>query len=152
MPTLRFIDPVHWNAIENHLANAPVERFAFALTRVLTDGPDGPTLQVEDFELVHDEEVERDLAGSTIRDTALDRVHNRAITESRGLVEFHNHGHGPPGFSRTDEAALQPMAEYVVNLLDGRPYGAAVWTRDAVHADWFRSANATIQRGVFRSV
>src|SRR5215213_9343826 len=103
MSTLRFTDPAHWDAVENHLADASAERFAFALTRTLTDGADGPVLQVEDVELVHDGEVERDLTGSTITDAALDRVHNRAITEQRGLVEFHSHGHGPPGFSRTDE-------------------------------------------------
>jgi molybdopterin/thiamine biosynthesis adenylyltransferase len=152
MSTLRFTDPAHWDAVENHLADASAERFVFALTRSLTDGADGPVLQVSDVELVHDGEVERELTGSTIADAALDRVHNRAITEQRGLVEFHSHRHGPPGFSRTDEAALHPMAKYVVDLLDGRPYGAAVWADGTVRADWFRPADGAIQRGTFRSV
>jgi molybdopterin/thiamine biosynthesis adenylyltransferase len=152
MSTLRFTDAAHWDAIERHLADGSSERFAFALTRTLSDGPEGPVLLVEDVELVHDDEVERDLTGWIITDTALDRVHNRAITEQRGLVEFHSHGLGPPGFSRTDEAALQPMAEYVLDLLDGRPYGAGVWAGSAVHADWFRSAEGGTQRGAFRSV
>jgi len=33
MSTLRFTDPAHWDAVENHLADASAERFAFALTR-----------------------------------------------------------------------------------------------------------------------
>jgi molybdopterin/thiamine biosynthesis adenylyltransferase len=151
MTTLRFTAIAHWEAIESHLAGAKGERFAFALTRLLADQEEGPILEVEDIELVRDDEVEHDRTGWTIKDVALDRVHNRAITEQRGLVEFHNHRFGPPGFSHTDEIALEPMARYVVELL-GRPYGAAVWTDDELHAEWFRVGNEGIDRGIFRSV
>src|SRR5436309_2477335 len=125
MSSLRFTDPAQWDAIEAHLLGATAERFAFALTRVLADGEDGPVICVEDIELIPDDEVAADAGGWTINDSALDRIHNRAIVEQRGLVEFHSHRIGPPGFSRTDENALQPMVEFVVDLLEGRPYGAA---------------------------
>jgi molybdopterin-synthase adenylyltransferase len=152
MSTLRFTDPDHWDAIEHHLSSGTSERFAFALTRTIADHEDGPVLSVEDIELISDDDVEADRTGWTIRDTTLDRVHNRAILEQRGLVEFHNHRKGPAGFSRTDEAALQPMAKYVIDLLQGRPYGAAVWTDRRVHVEWFRTQDGPIQRGTFRSV
>lgn len=152
MSTLRFIDPAHWDAMEGHLRGGTGERFAFALTRVLANGSDGPVLCVEDVELIHDDDVEADATGWTISDPALDRVHNRAILERRGLVEIHNHRIGPPGFSRTDEAALEPMAQYVIDTLKGRPYGAAVWAEGTVHAEWFRPDGLSLQRGLFRSV
>lgn len=152
MSTLRITDPRHWDAVESHLAGGQSERFAFALTRTLSDEADGPSLSVEDIELIGDDEVERNHRGWTIKDAALDRVHNRAIVEKRGLVEFHNHHIGPPEFSRTDEAELEPMADYVLDLLDSRPYGAAVWAEGALHAEWFRIRDNSIQRGNFRSV
>lgn len=152
MSTLRFANKAHWDELEDHFTDATGERFAFALTRTLTNGRDGPVLRVEDVELIRDDEVEHDMTGSTIRDAALDRVHNRAITGQLGLVEFHNHSHGPPGFSHTDELALGPMADYVIDLLDGRPYGAGVWADRAVHADWFRPGSGGSERGTFRSV
>lgn len=152
MATLRFIEAAHWEAIERHLNGARSERFAFALTRTLSDGDRGPVLQVVGIELIIDDEVDFDGTGFTIADVALDRVHNRAVIEKSGLVEFHNHGRGAPGFSQTDEAALEPMAEYIVDILDGRPYGAAVWASGRLHAEWFRRRENGLERGVFRSV
>lgn len=152
MSTLRFSEPAHWNAIEAHLGGGTSERFAFALTRIVADGDDGPVLRVEGIELIDDGDVERDGSGWTIHDRVLDRVHNRAVLERLGLVELHNHGIGPPRFSRTDEASLVPMAEYVLDLLGGRPYGAGVWAEGTLHAEWFRSRGGGTKRGQFRSV
>lgn len=152
MSTIRFTDEGHWNAIEEHLASARWERFAFALTQVAAEDADGPVLKVEDVELIHDEDVERERTGWTIADAALDRVHNRAIIEQRCLVEFHNHRTGLPGFSRTDEAALKPMAEYVLEALGRNVYGAAVWANGTVHAEWFRHDGDVLVRGAFRTV
>lgn len=152
MSTLRIADARHWDAIESHLRGGRSERFAFALTSTPSDQEDGPVLIVEDVELIGDDEVERNHTGWTIKNAALDRVHNRAIIEKRGLVEFHNHTIGPPAFSSTDEAALDPMADYVLDLLEGHPYGAAVWAEGIVHAEWFRIQGGTLQRGTFRTV
>lgn len=152
MATLRFIDAAKWHTIERHLNGARSERFAFALVRVVSDDDRGPVLQVLGVELIEDHEVESDGTGFVITDTALDRVHNRAITEHTGLVEFHNHGRGPARFSPTDESALEPMAQYVLDILDGRPYGAAVWASGRLHAEWFRRGGTGLERGVFRSV
>jgi hypothetical protein len=44
------------------------------------------------------------------------------------------------------------MAEYVIDLLKGRPYGAAIWAGGVLQAEWFSSRDGSIQRGVFRSV
>jgi hypothetical protein len=152
LSTLRFPDPTHWDAIERHLAGAPSERFAFALTRALSNGPRGPVLRVVDVELVADNEVVADITGWTIADVTLDRIHNRAVAEGLGLVEFHNHGSGAAAFSPVDEAGLVPMAEYAVDLLGGRPYGAGVWAGGALHAEWFRQGESGLERGVFRTV
>ena len=151
MSTLRFTDSSQWRSVEEHLAAAVGERFAFALTRHVGDDTEGPVLVVDDVLLIGDEEVEHDRTGWSIKEDALDRVHNRALGAGAGLVEFHNHHLGPPGFSRTDEKTIEPMASYVIDML-GKPYGAAVWAHGAVHADWFRISNGQLQRGTLRSV
>lgn len=152
MSTLRIPNQILWETLENHLTSGRSERFAFALTRTVSNGIDGPVLSVEDIELIANDEVEQNHTGWTVKDVALDRVHNRAIIENKGLVEFHDHHIGPPGFSRLDESALEPMVKYVLDLLPGRPYGAAVLAEGRLHAEWFRSQDNAIQRGVYRSV
>jgi hypothetical protein len=151
MSSIKFTDVDHWTVIERHLAQATGERFAFAFTRPLTHSPDGPVLEVVDVAIVDDDEVESDLSGWCVTDAALDRIHNEAAVTGRGLVEFHNHHIGPPGFSHTDEKGLGPMAGYMLDLL-GIPYGAAVWANGAVHAEWWCGNAANVERGQFRSV
>lgn len=138
MSTLKFTDSTHWNRIEGHLARARGERFAFAFTRTLHTGSTGPVLDVADIALIADEDVEHDDSGWYLSNSALDRVHNQALASGTGLAEFHNHRHGPPQFSRTDETALAPMAEYALELLPAFPYVAAVWADGSVHAEWWR--------------
>ena len=105
-------------------------------------------LEVVDIALVADADIEHDETGWYLRDGALDRVHNQAITTGTGLVEFHNHRLGAPGFSPTDERGLEPMASYVLDLLPGRPYVAAVWADGQLHAEWWRTEpEATTLRG-----
>jgi molybdopterin/thiamine biosynthesis adenylyltransferase len=152
MATLRFADPGHWGRIEQHLGGAGPERFAFALTRVLSDDGEGPALLVEDVELVPDDDVEHDPSGATVAAATLDRIHDRAVTEQRGLVELVSHRHGPPHFSHADESRLITTVDYVVDLLDDRPYAAVVWAAGAVHAEWFRRREGAVERGAFRSV
>lgn len=153
MSTLRFTDPTQWSAIESHMRGGTSERFAFAFTRLLANPDDGPVLRVEAIALVDDDDVRPDARGWTVHEPALDRIHNQAILTQSGLVEFHNHRGGMPRFSTIDEEALQPMAEYVLDVMSGRPYGAAVWTERGVHGEWFRAnENGPIERGPFRSI
>lgn len=153
MSTLKFTNPTHWARIEHHLAGANGERFAFAHTRTLSDGADGPVLEVLDITLIEDYDVEHDTTGWYLTNSALDQVHNQALIGGYGLAEFHNHPFGPPGFSRTDETALTPMANYTLDLLNGTPYVAAVWAEGAVHAEWWRhDPQGETERRPFRTV
>ena len=153
MGTLKFTDADHWALIEGHLAEASGERFAFAFTDTIRNDSDGPVLEVVDVVLIEDGDVERGPSGWYLADRALDRVHNRAAASGQGLVEFHNHHLGPPGFSRTDESALAPMVDYMLDLVPGSPYGAAVWAQGRVRADWWRTeGGGRVERGQFRTV
>jgi molybdopterin/thiamine biosynthesis adenylyltransferase len=153
MSTLKFTNPDHWARIEQHLAEATAERFAFALTNTIDNGIEGPVLEVAGVILIGDRDTERGHNGWYLADQALDRVHNQAVAAGNGLVEFHNHHLGPPGFSHIDETALTPMVGYVLDLLHGTPYGAGVWAQGSVRADWWRlDGNGGVQRGRFRTV
>ena len=45
------------------------------------------------------------------------------------------------------------MTPYAIDLLDGAPYGAAVWAQGAIHADWWRPGpDAALERRPFRTV
>jgi molybdopterin/thiamine biosynthesis adenylyltransferase len=152
MSTLKFTNPAHWARIEQHLAEATGERFAFAYTRTLSKGEE-PVLDVVDVALIDDHDIEHHDHGWYLADHALDRVHNYAVGAGHGLAEFHNHRIGPAGFSRTDENALGPMAAYVLDLVGGVPYVAAVWAQGHIHADWWRSdIRGNIQRAAFDTV
>jgi hypothetical protein len=155
MSTLKFTRPEHWAQIEQHLAGARSERFAFALTKTLHNGQDGPVLEVVDIILINDGDIEPNHDGWYLSDNALDAVHNQARSARRGLVEFHNHRAGPPGFSSIDERALAEMTSYVIDLLDGAPYCAAVWAQGALHAEWWRPGSGpdpALERRPFRTV
>src|SRR4051794_41164663 len=115
MSTLKFTKPQHWQRIDDHLAAAAGERFAFAFTTPLTSSTStagGPVLEVVDIALLADDEVEHDHTGWYVADHALDRIHNQAVRTGTGLAEFHNHRKGPPRFSPTDERGLVPTANY----------------------------------------
>ncbi|MDQ2895970.1 MAG: ThiF family adenylyltransferase [Actinomycetota bacterium] len=148
MSTMKFTNPQHWRRIEDHLAGASGERFAFAFTRTLLDRDDdddsqlGPVLEVVDVALIGDADTEHDVTGWYVSDQALDRIHNQAVVTGAELAEFHNHRYGPPRFSPTDRAGLQPSAEYVLDLLPGRPYLAVVWAEGQVHAEWWAAGTS----------
>jgi len=153
MSSLKFVRAAHWDAIEDHLRRSGRgERFAFAHVNVLAKLDSGPVLEVINVDLIPDEDVERDATGWCLTDAALDRVHNGAVTGGYGLIEFHNHRIGPPGFSPTDEAGLDPMADYVTGLCPDRPYGAAVVAQGRVHAEHWTRTELGMRRGQFRSV
>jgi hypothetical protein len=151
--SLKFTNPDHWTLIERHLAEARGERFAFTLTNTIGNDTEGPVLDVVNVVLIDDHDIEHGHNGWHLADHALDRVHNHAVTAGCGLVEFHNHHLGPPGFSHIDETALTPMAGYVLDLLHGTPYGAAVWAQGAIRADWWRpDGDGGVERRPFRTV
>lgn len=154
MSTLKFTDPHHWQRLEQHLAQANGERFAFAYTRAISnDIGAGPVLEVVGITLISDADTTRGIDGWYLSDQALDRVHNHALAIGGGIVEFHNHRHGPPAFSSTDEDTLAPTVRYSLDLLDGAPYAAAVWADGAVHAEWWRfDAHGDVERGQFSTV
>jgi hypothetical protein len=151
--TLKFTDPHQWDRLEQHLAAANGERFAFAYTRMLSDSGAGPVLEVVGITLISDADTTRGIDGWYLSDPAVDRVHNHALATGCGIVEFHNHRHGPPGFSHTDEDTLAPTVSYCLDLLDGVPYAAAVWADGAVHAEWWRlGLDGGVERGQFSTV
>ncbi|MEO7261507.1 MAG: ThiF family adenylyltransferase [Jatrophihabitantaceae bacterium] len=153
MSTLKFTDPEQWERIERHLGYVSGDRFAFAHTRVISNGDAGPVLEVAAITLVSDDDTTRGIDGWYLSDQALDRVHNHAIATGYGIVEFHNHRHGPAGFSHTDEDTLVPTVGYCLDLLGGTPYGAAVWADGAVHAEWWRlDADGNVERGQFSTL
>lgn len=151
MSALRFTDQRHWAEIESHLRKGPGERFAFAYTHCLRPG-DNPILEVVGTELIPEHDTSCDRTGWTINDDALDRVHNRALASGVGLVEFHNHELGPPGFSVIDEAGLEPMARHVTAMLPDRPYGAGVYAEGRVHVEHWTPNDDGLRRGQFRTV
>ena len=73
MSTLKFTRPEHWAHIEQHLAGARGERFAFALTKTLHNGQDGPVLEVVDVILIDDAKIKRNHDGWYLSDDALER-------------------------------------------------------------------------------
>lgn len=152
MSALKFTNFDHWAQIEAHLAGARGERFAFAHTRQLATGGDGPILEVVGFELVDDRDVEHDRSGWSIADAALDRVHNAAVRGGYGLVEFHNHHDAPPAFSPTDREGLNPMAGYVTGLLVDRAYAAGVYAAGRVHVEHWERTGGALRHGAFRAV
>ena len=153
MSSLKFTDPEHWAEIEQHLAQGEGVRFAFAYTRTIGNAASGPVLEVVETMLIDQADTTRGVDGQHIGDLALDQVHNYALATGYGIVEFHNHAHGPAGFSHTDEDALAPTVGYCLDLLAGTPYGAAVWADGAVHAEWWRrTGHGGVERGQFSSV
>jgi len=144
MSTLKFTSADLWSQIETHFKQAHGERFAFGFTRLLHNSAAGPVVEVVDVHLVPDEDVQHDRTGWYLSETALDRVHNHALRAGLGIAEFHNHGPGHAAFSRTDERGLAPMAQYVLDLLPGRPYVAGVWAAGQVHVEWWRAGREPV--------
>ena len=151
MSALRFVNQRHWAAIESHLCEGPGERFAFAYTRCIRFGDD-PILEVVGVDLIPEHDTTCDRSGWKVGDYALDRVHNKALTSGRGLIELHNHQQGPPRFSPIDEAGLEPTASYMTEMLPDHPYAAGVYAQGRVHVEHWTRAPDGLRRGRFRAV
>ena len=152
MSSLKFTDQSHWDTLEEHFGGGSGERFAFFHTRQLDTTGDAPHLQVTGIELIDDSDVMGDETGWYVADRVLDRVHNAAVRNGHGLIEFHNHHLGAPGFSRTDEAGVVPMADYATSLMPDRAYGAGVYAQGRVHVEYWTRVGRRTHRGRFRSV
>lgn len=152
MSILRFSDEDTWQVLENHLTTGTKERFAFAMCRAVRSPGGRLTLRVRQVITVDDEAVDAHTDGYGISDQAIDDIHNEAIRTGLIPVEFHNHSIGPPSFSRTDEASLGPTADYVTDVHPAGIYGAAVYARGRVHAEFWCREGDVVVRKPFRSV
>lgn len=132
---LRILDEV-WNRVDTYVFDAPGEGFAFLLCR-WNSTPFGPAFIADDALLIDQEDVQEDETGWSLSDRAIDSAINRAARSDKALVEVHTHPLGPPVFSKTDRKGLQPFAEYVLESLPNRPYGATVWAGDGIYGEAF---------------
>lgn len=152
MTTLRFTDEGTWQTLKQHLTSGAKERFAFAMCRPVRSPGGQLTLRVAHVTTIGDDDVLAHPDGNSIADRALDDVHNEAIRTGLIAVEFHNHSLGPPAFSLTDEASLEPTAAYVTDLHPAGTYGAGVYAQSRIHADvWTREGDRVVRQPV-RSV
>lgn len=149
MAAIRFSTEQHEELVA-HLLAGPGERFAFAICRTETSST-GPVFIVDDIVCIAPAEVAFGRDGWSLSDRALDDVLNRAVRESKALVEAHNHSIGPPAFSPVDRAGLGPFAEYVLDTVKGQPYGATVWAGNDMAGEWFVSIEDQIVSGVMES-
>ena len=136
MASLRFLQDRTLREVTDHLFAGPGERFVFLLCRWQHSTGD-PALVAADAILMDPADVAMDGDGWSLSDRALDDVLNRAAATGLALVEAHNHAYGPPRFSNTDRAGLEPFANYVLDSFPEWPYGATVWTDQLVYGEWF---------------
>jgi molybdopterin/thiamine biosynthesis adenylyltransferase len=125
-----------WAKTYAHLFTKPGEHFAFFLAAwTLSNGR--PVFMVKDVVLIADEEVEISRTGWSLSVNAITRAINSAIRAESALVEIHNHGGALPRFSPTDRTGLGEFVPYVLDSLQGRPYGATVWGDSTIYAEYF---------------
>lgn len=148
MAGLKILDTV-WNRVLSHISEAPSEGFAFLLCR-WEPTSSGPALVAEDAVLIDHEDVLRDGPGWSLTDRAIDLAINRAARSGRALVEVHSHPLGPPGFSDTDREGLRPFAQYVLESLPNRPYGATVWTDRHIYGELYSHVGEQLRNSVLR--
>lgn len=133
MAVLRLTSSAH-EQVRRHLFSQPGEHFAFLLCDVPRHTVD-PLFLVRDTLLVPDHQVIISPAGWELTDEMLDRVVNTAVRTGKVLVECHTHGGPNPRFSPTDRAGIGPLARFLADVLQGRPYGATVWGDRTVYGE-----------------
>jgi molybdopterin-synthase adenylyltransferase len=137
-----------WASIQAHLFSKAGEHFAFMLARwTYSDGK--PVFMVRDVILVPDEQVKITRYGWELTTEGIVSVINAAVRAGDALVEIHNHGGIKPRFSTTDRDGLKDFPAYVLDSLQGRPYGATVWGDSTVYGEFFMPSGETgIVRGI----
>ena len=119
MSTLKFTDPEHWAGIERHLGPADGRRSPSPTPAPSATPPAARCWKSWTPCWSTSSTPPAASTAGACRDQALDQVHNHALATGHGIVEFHNHQHGPPGFSPIDEDALAPTVRYCLELLGG---------------------------------
>ena len=122
---LRIPQPIYERTAA-HLLTSPGEHFAFFHARVDRAGSELVFTALE-ATLVPDECVRLGEHGYDLDEDYLLSVINVAVRDGRALVEAHNHGGPLPRFSSLDLDQMAEFVPYVIDSLDGRPYGATVW-------------------------
>lgn len=150
MGVLRMSDELHAQ-VEGHLFGRVGEHFAFLLCDV-TSSLGSPVLLARSVVLIPDHEVTVADDGWELSDSMLDDVVNTAVRSRRALVECHNHGGRLPRFSLTDRAGIAPLARFLIEALDGRPYGATVWGDETVYGEVTHSVAGKLVTARFSSI
>lgn len=149
MAAIRFSTEQHEDLVD-HLFAGPGERFAFALCSTSMSST-GPVFVVDDIEFIAPRDVTVGRDGWSLSDRALDHVLNRALRESKALVEAHNHSTGPPAFSSIDRDGLRHFSAYMLETVIGQPYGATVWAGTDMAGEWFAVVDGESTHGVIES-
>ena len=137
-----------WASIQAHLFSKAGEHFAFMLAR-WTYSLGQPVFIVRDVILVPDEQVKISKYGWELTTEGIVSVINAAVHSGEALIEIHNHGGIKPRFSHTDREGLRDFPDYVLDSLQGRPYGATVWGDSTVYGEFFTPEGETgIVRGI----
>jgi molybdopterin/thiamine biosynthesis adenylyltransferase len=137
-----------WASIQAHLFSKAGEHFAFMLARWTYSGGQ-PVFMVRDVILVPDEQVKISRYGWELTTEGIVNVINAGVRSRDALIEVHNHGGIKPRFSSLDREGLRDFPAYVLDSLQGRPYGATVWGDSNVYGEFFTPAGETgILRGI----
>lgn len=135
-----------WTEAEEHLwainddLESPSEKFGFFLAGVAKTTA-GPRFAVQKFIPIADEDVEFHGRGAyeVDLDAILDVI-NKAKRQGLAIIEAHTHPLTKKNvtFSTlTDEQEMPEFAAYVLDSLDGTPYGATVLGRESIDAQYW---------------
>jgi molybdopterin/thiamine biosynthesis adenylyltransferase len=135
-----------WTGAEEHLwainddLKSPSEKFGFFLAGVAKT-TEGPRFAVQEFIPIADEDVEFHGRGAYEVDLeAILGVINKAKRMGLAIIEIHTHPLTKTNvtFSTlTDEQEMPEFAAYVLDSLDGTPYGAIVLGRESIDARYW---------------
>ncbi len=135
MGTIRIPQEI-WARTYAHLYSTPGEHFAFYLAS-WTYSCEQPVFLVRDVIVIPDDHVEVSKTDWTLTPDDVIRIINKAVKGNFALIEIHNHGGTTPRFSRTDRQGFNEFVPYVLDSLPNRPYGATVWGKTTVYAEYF---------------
>lgn len=142
-----------WTDAEEHLwdindeLESPSEKFGFFLAGVAKTTA-GPRFAVQEFISIADEDVEFHGRGAyeVDLDAILDVI-NKAKRQDLAIIEAHTHPFIRKNvtFSTlTDEQEMPEFAAYVLDSLNGTPYGAIVLGRESIDARyWIEPGDGT---------
>lgn len=133
MPLVACPDKI-WSTAEEHLLGGDGERFGFFLAGTVQT-PDGPRFCVRAYRPVPDDAIQwAPDSPRVIQLQEILNVINEAKREDLAVIEAHSHPHAHDNveFSLIDDEGFQEFVPYVLDSLEGRPYGALVFGRSSV--------------------